>query len=260
MKFCLLLFVVACVFGQGPPHRCDNLTALIEANTQYGKPGVFNTSYYPDAFKDLVGLHIPTVTMDGNRGEAVMTTHPQGADHYITDIWVFDERGHMVHCRKINATEKAEEHFMIPTHTGSLAVFEHCNLHGVWMTTVEIRCNDLRRLIEDNERKYNMSGIYNKTHYPEAFKDLVDLHVPVVTISDDKLTGKVTLASHPMEEAHHITDIWVLDQRGNQIACDRLEAGDDASLSFNIPPNVTMLHAIEHCNLHGVWQAEGVPL
>merc|ERR1712098_53055 len=109
-------------------------------------------------------------------------------------------------------------------------------------------------LVEDNMRMYNMSGIYNKTHYPDAFKDLVGLHIPTVTISDDKLTGKVTLASHPMVEEHHITDIWVLDQRGNQIACDRLKAGDEASLSFNIPPNTTMIHAIEHCNLHGVWQ------
>jgi len=252
----LLILFVPLAFSQ--PQRCDNLTEAIANNSQYGKDGVFNTSYYPDAFKDLVSLHIPTVTLDGNRGTAVMTSHPQTADHYITDIWVFDERERMVHCRKFSSTERAEERFEVPERVGNLVVFEHCNLHGVWMTTVEVRCSDLRRLIEDNMRLYNTSGIYNNTHYPSAFADLVDLHIPKVVVSDDKTSGEVTLSSHPMVEAHHITDIWVLDQHGRQIACDRLVAGDKAMLSFNIPSNTTTLHVIEHCNLHGVWQADPV--
>jgi desulfoferrodoxin (superoxide reductase-like protein) len=63
-----------------------------------------------------------------------------------------------------------------------------------------------------------------------------------------------------MVEEHHITDIWVLDQRGNQIACDILHANDTATLSFNIEDHVTEIVAIEHCNLHGVWMADPVTL
>lgn len=248
-----LLFFASVVSAQ--PHRCDNLTELIANNSQYGKPGVFNTTYFPDAFKDLVGLHIPTVTVDGSRAAAVMSTHPQTADHWITDIWVFSEDGRMVDCRKFNSSEKAELHFRIPTHTGYLRVFEHCNLHGVWEApAVELRCHDLRRLIQNNSQ-YGKVGLFNSTYYPDAFKDLVGLHIPVVTISDDMKTGRATLVTHPMVEAHHITDIWILDQHGDQIACDILHADDTAALSFNIPEHVTEIFALEHCNLHGVWAA-----
>jgi len=221
---------------------------------------VLNSSYYPEAFADLIKLHIPTVTLDGNRGTAAMKYHPQTADHYITDLWVFDDHNRMVHCRKFSSTESAEERFVVPEHVGNLVVFEHCNLHGVWMTTVEVRCGDLPRLIADNMRLYNTSGIYNKTHYPSAFADLVDLHIPEVTVKADENYGVVTLSEHPMLEAHHITDIWVLDQNGRQIACDRLVAGDKPELMFNIPSDTTTLHVIEHCNLHGVWQADPVQL
>lgn len=252
-----LLIFASAVFAQ-PPHHCDDLHELIEKNAQYGKEGVFNTTYFPDAFKDLVGLHIPTVTLDGNEGAAVMSTHPQGADHWITDIWVYSNHGQLLDCRKFNSSEKAQMHFRVPTHTGYLRVFEHCNLHGVWEApAIELRCHDLRRAIANNSQ-YGKDGIFNSTYYPDAFKGLVGLHVPVVTISADMTTGKATLATHPMVEAHHITDIWILDQHGEQIACETLLADDTAAISFNIPEHVTEIYAIEHCNLHGVWMADPV--
>jgi desulfoferrodoxin (superoxide reductase-like protein) len=251
-----LTFVFAAVaFGQ----RCDNLTALIEKNSQYGKDGVFNETYFPDAFKDLVTLHIPHVTLDGPRLHVDMNAHPQTADHYITDLWIFDERNYMVGCRKFDSSANVSLDIPISEHTGSLRIFEHCNLHGVWEhPTVEVRCSDLRRLVEENGRLYNKTGIYTKTNFPDAFKDLVGLHVPTVTISDDKKSGTATLSGHPMTEEHHITDIWVVDQHFNQIACDRLHADDKASISFEIPEHVTEIMAIEHCNLHGVWAADRV--
>lgn len=256
-----MIFILFNLFAVGlgqPPLNCDNLTALIEANSKYGKDGVFNTTYFPDQFKDLVGLHIPTVTMDGVRGKATMTLHPQTADHYITDLWVFDERRRMIHCEKKSATQSATMDFFVPTHTGVIHVLEHCNLHGVWEhPPIELRCDDLRRLIEDN-RKYNKTGIFTKDNYPAAFKDLVGLHIPKITLSADNKTATVTVSGHPMVEEHHITDIWVLDQRGQQLGCDRLHAGDKATLEIVIPEGVHELIAIEHCNLHGVWGADPV--
>jgi len=259
MHFIFFAFIAA-AYAQ-PPHHCDNLTDLIAKNLEeFGTAGVFNTTSYPDAFKDLVSLHIPSIVIDGVRGVAKMALHPQGPDHYITGLWVYDNRGRMLTCRKINSSETAAIEFRVPTHIGSIRVYEHCNLHGVWEApSVEIHCNDLRRLIENNTQ-YGKPGIYNKTYFPDAFKDLVGLHVPTVTIAADKKSGTVTLASHPMVEAHHITDIWVLDQRGNQIACDILHANDTATLAFNIEDHVTEIYAIEHCNLHGVWMADPVTL
>lgn len=254
----LLLLFTSLVAAQHD--RCDNLTALIEKNIQYGKAGVFNETYYPDAFKDLVTVHIPTVTDEGEEGHVVMSTHPQEADHWITDIWVFSHRGHLLACRKFNSSQKAELRFRIPRDTSHIRVFEHCNLHGVWEApALEIRCHDLRREVANNTQ-YGKPGIYNKTYYPDAFKGLVDLHLPTVTIADDKKSGVATLSSHPMVEEHHITDIWVLDQHGEQIACEMFHANDTAAVSFNIPDHVTTIYVIEHCNLHGVWAADPVSL
>merc|ERR1712080_217000 len=126
---------------------------------------------------------------------------------------------------------------------------------GVWEhDPIEYGCHDLHREIEENAKRFNVSGVYNETHYPDAFKTLVDLHVPKVTISDDHKTGTVTLAGHPMTADHYITDIFVVDHRHELIECHMFMAGDVATLTFNIHEHVEEITVLEHCNLHGVWE------
>jgi superoxide reductase len=251
MSLIVFLQFAYLTFGQ---RDCDDLQALIKANSKYGKDGVFNKTNYPDAFKDLVDLHIPRVDVDGFRAEANMTRHPQTPDHYITDIWVYNEAGRMITCRKFNSSERNALDFEIPRRTGTLTVFEHCNLHGVWVSDpVEITCHDIRHDIIENQQRFNLSGIYNETHYPDAFKDVVAPHIPAVTFAKDLSWGVATLKTHPQTEDHHITDMWVVDERGFELRCEILEVGDVLSLYFDIPSHVHRVHVIEHCNLHGVW-------
>lgn len=240
---------------------CDNLPHLIEQNAvKFGTSGAFNSTNYPDALKDLVAVHIPSYTLDGPKGTAVMLQHPQTKDHYITDLWVYDDKSRLVHCRKFYPEEKAETSFLVTHDTAYLRVYEHCNLHGVWEAPpLNIRCNNLEQLIRDNE-KLGKKGVFNTKNYPDAFKGLVGLHIPAVNITRDPLSGFATLANHPMVDSHHITDMWVFDRYYNQLACTSLHPNEKASFRFHIPSYVREVIVLEHCNLHGVWETDPIPV
>lgn len=249
------IFLFFLLIGASTGQKCDDLQKLISANAQYGKKGVFTRDNYPDAFKDLISLHVPTVTIDANKGKAVVKGHPMTNEHYITDIWIYDDKGLMVTCVKMNSSSTAELAFSIPLGTKNLTVYEHCNLHGVWATNIIwVNCDNLHALINENESKFGMSGVFTVDHYPESLKDLVDLHIPLVMESTDKEDGHVSL-SHPMTKEHLIDDIWVLDQNERQISCVKLNATDHAFDAFGIPDGTTNVTAFAHCNLHGVWAA-----
>lgn len=251
MKIFLFFLLIGASIGQ----TCDDLQKLIKANDQYGKSGVFTRENYPDAFKELTSLHIPTVTIDANKGKATLQKHPMTADHHITDIWVYDDQGRNVTCVKLNSSDTAELSFPIPSDVKSLIVYEHCNLHGVWATeTIDTTCDNLHALIEENEKKFGKAGAFTVDSYPESLKDLVALHIPLVMESTDKKNGHVSL-KHPMTKEHLIDDIWILDQNERQIGCIKLNATDHAFDAFTIPEGVTSITAYAHCNLHGVWAA-----
>jgi len=250
MALILFLQIFYLVFGED----CDDLQKLIQENSKFGKDGAFNKTNFPDAFKDLIDVHLPRVDVDGTQAEVNMTRHPQTPAHYIDNVWVYNEAGKMVTCKKFKPTERNTLDFTIPRNTGTLTVYEHCNLHGVWVApVVEVTCHDLQRSIDENLSRFKKKGIFNETYYPEAFKDLVTLHIPTVEFGKDLSWGVTGLKTHPQTEQHYITDIWVLDEEGNQIRCHILEAGDKISLYFDIPSSVHRIHVIEHCNLHGVW-------
>lgn len=77
-------------------------------------------------------------------------------------------------------------------------------------------------------------------------------HVPVVEKTD---TGfKVTVGSvpHPMEEAHFIQWIELIDDSGKAYR-QFLKAGQAPEAVFCVDAKTVTVR--EHCNLHGVWKA-----
>lgn len=79
-------------------------------------------------------------------------------------------------------------------------------------------------------------------------------HVPVIEKGEGKVTIKVGSVPHPMEEAHFIQWIEVID--GNRILRQELKPGDapEATFCCNKSDSITVR---EYCNLHGQWKAEG---
>jgi len=77
-------------------------------------------------------------------------------------------------------------------------------------------------------------------------------HVPVIEKSDGKVTVKVGSIPHPMEEAHYIQWIEVID--GNKVSRKMLKPAEAPEATFCVTSDKVV--AREYCNLHGQWKAE----
>lgn len=79
-------------------------------------------------------------------------------------------------------------------------------------------------------------------------------HVPVVELSDNKVTVKVGSVEHPMTEAHLITFIAIETSKGFQMK--QLSHEDKPYAEFLLAEGEKFIAAYEYCNLHGLWSAK----
>jgi superoxide reductase len=77
-------------------------------------------------------------------------------------------------------------------------------------------------------------------------------HVPVIEKGDGKVTVKVGSVAHPMEEAHYIQWIEIVDN--GKISRQMLKPGEAPEATFCVKSD--RIVAREYCNLHGHWKAE----
>jgi superoxide reductase len=95
---------------------CGEKMALLEANTQ-------------EASHEK---HIPVVTKVNDciiKVEVGSVPHPMLPEHHIAFVYVETEKGGM----RIDLSNKPEAKFCICADT-PIAVYEYCNLHGLWKT------------------------------------------------------------------------------------------------------------------------------
>ena len=81
----------------------------------------------------------------------------------------------------------------------------------------------------------------------------VEKHIPVATVSGNTVSVQVGSALHPMEEAHHITFVYVETENGGQRKC--LKIGEDPTVSFAFVDDKPIA-VYAYCNLHGLWKAD----
>lgn len=106
--------------------------------------GVLNDSGVPmiccgEPMKELVPnttdaaneKHVPVVTVEGDILKAVVGSveHPMEGAHYIQFIFVETDKGG--HRRALKPGEKPEAEFNLHGEK-PIAVYEYCNLHGLW--------------------------------------------------------------------------------------------------------------------------------
>ena len=80
--------------------------------------------------------HVPAVKIDGQKvcvqvGEV---EHPMMEKHYIQFIVVETDKGYMTKCLK--PEEKPAAEFVLAEGEKAVAVYEYCNLHGLWKAEV----------------------------------------------------------------------------------------------------------------------------
>lgn len=78
-------------------------------------------------------------------------------------------------------------------------------------------------------------------------------HLPVVTIEGNKVIVDVGSVTHPMEEAHYIE--WIEVINGDESKKVFLKAGEAPHAEF-LFENIGKLKVREYCNIHGMWEVE----
>lgn len=104
-------------FDAGVPMVCcgDKMT-LLEPNTT-------------DAATEK---HVPVATVEGNIVNVVVGSveHPMAAEHYITFICLETKKGFQV--AELTPEDQPKASFAVAPGDEAVAVYEHCNLHGLW--------------------------------------------------------------------------------------------------------------------------------
>ncbi|SER46042.1 desulfoferrodoxin family protein [Lachnobacterium bovis] len=80
--------------------------------------------------------HVPDVTVDGNKVVVKVGSveHPMQDNHYIQFIIVETTNGYQK--KDLKPGEKPEAEFVLAEGEKPVAVYEYCNLHGLWKTDI----------------------------------------------------------------------------------------------------------------------------
>lgn len=114
-------------------------------------------------------------------------------------------------------------------------------------------CGNMVGLIKDKGVPLVCCGEEMAELIPNTVEASTEKHLPVVTVTGDGITVQVGSTAHPMEEAHHISFVYVETKRGGQRKC--LKIGETPNLAFCFS-NDEPVAVYAYCNLHGLWKTE----
>ena len=98
-----------------------------------GKPMKQLTANTTDAAQEK---HVPVVTIEGNKISVKVgsVAHPMTPEHLIVWIYLQTKKGGQY--RHLTPSDKPEATFIIAEDDTPLAVYEYCNLHGLWKADI----------------------------------------------------------------------------------------------------------------------------
>ncbi|MCL2052935.1 MAG: desulfoferrodoxin [Oscillospiraceae bacterium] len=114
-------------------------------------------------------------------------------------------------------------------------------------------CKNLVGLIDDKGVPLVCCGEKMSELIANTEEASTEKHLPIVTVSGDKVNVKIGSAAHPMEEAHHIAFVYTETELGGQRKC--LKTGEAPELNFSFV-NDKPVAVYAYCNLHGLWKTE----
>ena len=116
--------------------RCEHCGNIIEMVNDSGVPvmccGQKMTELIPGTVDAALEKHVPVYTVEGNK---VMVTvgaveHPMLPEHYIQ--WIAIETKQGSQRKALSPGEKPAACFTLCEGDELVAVYEYCNLHGLW--------------------------------------------------------------------------------------------------------------------------------
>ena len=90
------------------------------------------TELVPGTTYGAAEKHVPAVTVDGNKVSVAVGSveHPMLEEHYIE--WIAVETANGVQRKALKPGEKPAAEFVLADGESVTAVYEYCNLHGLW--------------------------------------------------------------------------------------------------------------------------------
>ena len=113
---------------------CKNIiTKIVDSKVPVVCCGKPMKELVPGAVDGALEKHVPAVTVDGNVvkvqiGEVI---HPMVDEHYIQFIALETKQGYQI--KKLNAGAEPKAEFVLAEGDEAVAVYEYCNLHGLWL-------------------------------------------------------------------------------------------------------------------------------
>jgi len=114
-------------------------------------------------------------------------------------------------------------------------------------------CGNMAGLIDDQGAPMVCCGEPMAELVPNTAEASLEKHLPDVAVDGGSICVQVGSAPHPMEEAHHISFVYVETERGGQRKC--LKPGNEPKLSFGFMDDKPVA-VYAYCNLHGLWKTE----
>ena len=116
---------------------CGNLVeAINESGVSMVCCGQNMTVLEPCSTDGIAEKHVPEVKVDGNSVKVVIgeIEHPMVEAHYIE--WISIETKNGSQRKKLKPGDAPKAEFMLADGDELIAVYEHCNIHGLWKKAV----------------------------------------------------------------------------------------------------------------------------
>lgn len=117
-----------------------------------------------------------------------------------------------------------------------------------------MHCGNIIEMVEDKGVPVVCCGEKMTELVPGTSDGAAEKHVPVVTVSGNKVTVNVGSDAHPMTDEHLIS--WIILETENGCQRKHLSSADAPEASFMLTDGEKAIAAYEYCNLHGLWKAD----
>ena len=114
--------------------HCGNMIGLLhDAGVPMMCCGEKMVELFPNTTDAAQEKHVPVATVEGNKVVVNVGSvdHPMLDEHWIQ--WVYLETDKGGHRKVLNPGEKPNVVFALTEDEKPLAVYEYCNLHGLWV-------------------------------------------------------------------------------------------------------------------------------
>ena len=117
-----------------------------------------------------------------------------------------------------------------------------------------MHCGNILEMVEDKGVPVVCCGEKMTELVPGTSDGAAEKHVPVVTVSGNKVTVNVGSDAHPMTDEHLIS--WIILETEDGCQRKHLSSADAPEASFMLADGEKAIAAYEYCNLHGLWKAD----